>query len=305
MRLDSIAFSGLKDTLLEKVYIQDKYANKSLIDEISVLKKLIEIRTLKEIKIDISYINEENIKEIEGENPAVEKLIINLKKNYIHTYDSDLEHKEKILYGFQKIFPNLKEFQIYLNKDDYYPSKESSKFIITQNPNCKINKFKFSGGDSGGITTIFYTAPFENLLDVEFGCTGPSFNYEDSFPLFNKNCNVIFDSLVSFKFISKNALNLKIIRNVINNLDKMPNLKIFVFKAICEIDEEKYIKLIEMLLLSNIKNIEFDLNMNDDTKDIMNYDTKKIRYEYSEKDLNNICKGIDIKKFEKVKINKI
>ena len=296
MRLDSIAFSGLKDTLLEKVYIQDNHVNKSLIDEILMLKKLIEIKILKEIKIDISYINEENIKEIEGENPAVEKLIINLKKNYIHTYDSDLEHKEKILYGFQKKFPNLKEFQIYLNKE-YYRSKESSKFIITQNPNCKINKFKFSGGDSGGITTIFYTAPFENLLDVEFGCTGPSFNYEDSFPLFNENCNVIFESLVSFKFISNNALDLKIIKNVINNLEKMPNLKIFVFKGICEIDESTYIKMIEKLLLSNFKNIEFDLNKNDDTK--------KIRYEYSEKDLNNICKGINFKKFEKVKINKI
>jgi len=304
MRLDSIAFLNLKDTLLEKVYIQDKFVNKSLIDEILMLKKLIEIKILKEIKIDISYINEENIKEIEGENPAVEKLIINLEKNHIHTYDYDLEQKKHILYGFQKKFPNLKEFQIYLNKE-YYHSKESSKFIITQNPNCKINKFKFSGGNSGGITTIFYTVPFKNLIDVEFGCTGPCFNYEDSFPLFNENCNVIFESLVSFKFISNNALDLKIIKNVINNLEKMPNLKIFVFKGICEIDESTYIKMIEKLLLSNFKNIEFDLNKNDDTKGIMYYDTKKIRYEYSEKDLNNICKGINFKKFEKVKINKI
>ena len=116
---------------------------------------------------------------------------------------------------------------------------------------------------------------------------------------------MIFESLVSFKFISNNALDLKIIKNVINNLEKMPNLKIFVFKGICEIDESTYIKMIEKLLLSNFKNIEFDLNKNDDTKGIMYYDTKKIRYEYSEKDLNNICKGIDIKKFEKVKINKI
>ena len=297
MRLDSIAFLNLKDTLLEKVYIQDKFVNKSLIDEILMLKKLIEIKILKEIKIDISYINEENIKEIEGENPAVEKLIINLEKNYIHTYDYDLEQKKYILYGFQKKFPNLKEFQIYFNKDDYYPSKESSKFIITQNPNCKINKFKFSGGDSGGITTIFYTAPFENLLDVEFGCTGPSFNYEDSFPLFKESCNSIFESLFTFKFISKNILDLKIVQNVINNLDKIPNLKIFIFKAICEIDEENYIKLIEMLLLSNIKNIEFDLNMNDDTNEI--------NEEYSEKDFIIIGKGINIKKFEKIEIIKL
>ena len=135
------------------------------------------------------------------------------------------------------------------------------------------------------------------MIDVEFGCTGSSFNYEDSFPLFNENYNAIFESLVSFKFISKNTLGIRIIKNVINNLDKMPNLKIFVFKAICEIDEENYIKLIEKLLLSNIKNIEFDLNFGGDTKEI--------KEEYFEKELNNICKGIDIKKFDKIKINKI
>ena len=81
MRLDSFAFLSLKETLLKKVYIQDNYNNKLLIDEIMMLKKLIEIKTLKEVKIDISYINEENIEEIKGINLFVEKLIINLKHN--------------------------------------------------------------------------------------------------------------------------------------------------------------------------------------------------------------------------------
>ena len=295
MRLDSIAFLSLKETLLKKVYIQDKFINKLLIDEIMVLQKLIEIKTIKEIKIDISYINEENIEEIKGINPFVEKLIINLKNDYTHIYNNNLEQKEKVLYGLQNKFPNLKEFQIYLNKE-YYSFKESSKFIITQNSNCKINKFKFSCGNNDGITTIFYTMPFEKIVDIEFGCTGPSFNYEDSFPLFNENCKAIFESLVSFKFITKNKLDLKIINNVINNLDKMPNLKILIFKAICEIDESTYIKLKEKLLSSNIKNIEFDLNMDDDTKEIEG--------EYSEKDLNNIGKEKNIKKFDKIIIQK-
>ena len=91
---------------------------------------------------------------------------------------------------------------------------------------------------------------------------------------------MIFESLVSFKFISKNKLDLKIIKNVINNLDKISNIKILIFKAIIEIDEFTYKKFKEKLLLSNIKNIEFDLNMNDDAKDFEN--------EYSQKYLNNI-----------------
>ena len=69
-----------------------------------------------------------------------------------------------------------------------------------------------------------------------------------------------------------------------------------IFKAICEIDESTYIKFKEKLLSSNIKNIEFDLNMDDDAKETEG--------EYSEKDLNNIGKEKNIKKFEKIIIQK-
>ena len=108
-------------------------------------------------------------------------------------------------------------------------------------------------------------------------------------------------SLTWFKFVfrslrrkEKYFLDLKIIKNLIDNLDKMPNLETLIIKAACKVDEITYIKLIEKLLLSNIKNIVFDLNEINDVMD-----------EYSEKDFENFHMGFDIKKFGKIKIKKL
>ena len=124
-----------------------------------------------------------------------------------------------------------------------------------------------------------------------------SFKLEDSFPLFNKKCNYIFKSLINFKFdttneVERKDIDLKIIKNIINNLDKMPNLKFFIFKVICRnIDEITYKKFIEELLLLNIKNIELSINNN--------------MTEYSKDELKDIYKGIDFDNFEKIIIKKI
>ena len=298
IRLNIYSFLNLGETLLEKVYIRDTYVSKSLDNEMEMLKKLIGIKTLKEVKIDISYLKEKNINEIEGENPSVEKLIINLNDNSFYiNYDDD--NKKIILYSIQKKFPNLKEFQIYINEKNPLNTK-ISKLEINPDSNCKINKFKFSGGNNGGTTTIFNTTLFENLEDVEFACMGPSFNYEESFPLFNKNCNIIFKSLTRFRVVIQPTVeqnkyfNIQILRNVINNLNKAPNLKTFIFNAPCKRDEMLCRKLIRILLSRNITNIDFNL--------------KVIYHEYdneyfSEQILGNICKRINITNFENIKIN--
>ena len=45
-----------------------------------MIKKLIDIKTLKEIKLNLSFINSKDIESIEGENASVKKLIIDLHK---------------------------------------------------------------------------------------------------------------------------------------------------------------------------------------------------------------------------------
>ena len=130
-----------------------------------------------------------------------------------------------------------------------------------------------------------------------------SLNLDKSFPLFSENCEYIFKSLIRFKLDNtkvvkryyenernKYRFDIKIIKNVINNLDKMPNLKNFIFKVKSEIDEETYKQLIEKLLLSNIKNIEFKILDNDHEE------------EYSLEELENMFKDFNIKKFDNINI---
>ena len=295
IRLSHFDFLNLGETALEKVNIKtvNGYYCQEEEEEIKILKKLIEIKTIKEIKIDLNYITEENIKEIKGENTSVEKLIINWMKISDNDYFG-LEHKKIKLDGLQEKFPNLKEFIIYMGVN----FEKSGKLEINQNSNCKINKFKFSGGLNDSDTIYFYTSPFENLVDIEFACMRPDFNYKESFPLFNEKCETVFKSLKNFKFTYSTeysgmpTIDLYFIKNLIDNLNKMPNLETFIFKANYQTDKNTYNKLVEKLLLSNIKNIEFNLLLY--SKD-----------DYSKEELANLYKDIDIKKFRMLKIKNI
>ena len=203
-----------------------------------------------------------------------------------------------ILYSLQKKFPNLKELEIYLSSHTLF-FIDINLLEINPNPNCKINKFKYSEECNMGLTTIFDIAPYEDLLDIEFGCLKNTFQLDGVIPLFSEKCNYIFKSLIRLKFdISKSYMkdinfNLKILENIINNIDKMPKLKIFIFKAECEITDLIYKKIIEKLLISNIKNIELSL----DPKEKEDY--------YSQADLQKMFKGINVTNFETIKIRKL
>ena len=262
-----------------------------------------EIKTLKELKIDLFFISQDNIALIKGENLSVEKLIIDYN-NHLSFYDNDITQNKIILNGIQNKFPNLKEFQIYIGNKRFNSSNENL-LEINPNPNCKINKFKYSAVHNIRYTTIFYTAPYENLVDIEFGCMMFSSNLDKSFPLFSENCKYIFESLIRFKLDNtkvdqsqlrgedyKKKFDIKIIKNVINNLDKMPNLKNFIFKVFSQTDEVIYKQLIEKLLSSNIKNIEFKILDNDHEE------------EYSLEELENMFKDFNIKKFDNINITK-
>ena len=196
----------------------------------------------------------------------MEKLIIN------YNYNDDNYNEENIFYSLQEKFPNLKEIKIYINNSVYY-SDDDKKMDINVKSDCKINKFTIAGIHIiNPINTKFIIGPYENLVDVEFGCMSSSFKLEKSFPIFMQKCNYTFKSLINFKYdnsIEVN-INIEVIKNIINNLNKMPNLKIFIFKGKCkEISEEIYKKFIEELLLLRIKNIELNLynNINEYSED--------------------------------------
>ena len=211
---------------LQKIHLKRAGSKEA---EIKMIKKLFEIKTLKEIKLEINYINNDDIELIEGNNPTVEILTINFGS-------SNYTNKEIILYNFQKKFPNLKEIRIYIVHCHYNSYLDTNKIIdINENNNCKINKFKFSEECNFCSTTKFFIHSFESLVSIEFGCMHNLYKLDESFPIFNENCKYNFKSLTKFIFINnknwpKVIVDLKIIKNIINNLNKMPNIKSFIFK---------------------------------------------------------------------------
>ena len=297
---------------LEKVYLHNESEYRGGLTkngEINMINKLISIKTLKEIKIDIMFINkDEDLNTINGTNLSVEKLIIDCKND-------DKSTKDIIFYNLQQKFPNLKEFHIYINSaSNAFDDWEQSQIIeLKTDSKCKINKFKYSGMRYPCFyKTKFLIGPYENLTDVEFGNIPNNSNLDKCFPIFNEKCENIFTSLIRFKFSNtilfkdrfsddlfaidntyelNTDTDLKIIKNIFNNLDKMPNLEYFILKAKCkDIDEDTYKRFIKDLLLSDIKSIVLNINYH---KDI-----------YSEKELKEICKGYEIKPKEKIVIKK-
>ena len=67
-----------------------------------------EMKKLKELKIDLLFFSQDNFKQIQGENSIVEKLIINFR---------NINGNKIILNEIQKKFPNLKEFHIYVKSN--------------------------------------------------------------------------------------------------------------------------------------------------------------------------------------------
>ena len=276
-----------------------------------MIQKLVSIKTLKEIKIDISLLNkDEDFESIKDTNLSVEKLIIDCK-------NENKDIKDIIFYNLQKKFPNLKEFHIYINaaSNDFDDRKESQILELNANSNCKITKFKYVGMRFPCYyKTKLFIGPYENLTNVEFRNIPNNYNLDKCFPIFNEKCEYTFTSLIKFKFSNvvlfndrfknympfemgniahelKTDTDLKILKNIFNTLSKMPNLNNFILKARCkDIDEDTYKKFIKDLLLSDIKSIELNINNH---KDI-----------YSEKELKEICKGFVIKPKEKVIIKK-
>ena len=137
--------------------------------------------------------------------------------------------------------------------------------------------------------------PYEELTNVEFNIREEIIALKRAFPIFRKQCNVIFKSLVNFTFIIR-ELNLNRLQRLYENLDKMPNLESFTLKCVNEnICDCYYKKIIEKLLKMNLKKIELNI--------------KKEPYEeemyYSKDELSSMFKDIDLNNIKDLKIHKL
>ena len=82
MKVEAEDFLKLKNNILESLTLVSNFVDP--IKEKKIMEKIISMKSLKEVIISLKKINNDNINEIQGKNPSVEKLEIYWdKKNQI------------------------------------------------------------------------------------------------------------------------------------------------------------------------------------------------------------------------------
>ena len=128
---------------------------------------------------------------------------------------------------------------------------------ITENIKSKINKLTIYCKNA---TIKLFCQPFQNLEKINITIYGEFHNIKDRFPFLKNNCNIIFSSLIDFYFNYDKNIDLDILYNLCNNLDKMKNLKYFYLFCMCEtVDKNYYNNLNEKLSSLNLDGINIQI----------------------------------------------
>lgn len=281
---DPCDFIYLEENNLEFVKLIS-YTEVSSEDRVKVLKKLVSLKNLKELIIEFGPIVDSEILWIIGKNYSVEKMKINWVK----------QNNDLIIYNLQDKFGKLSNIEMTSPK---YENNHKIILNITENKNCRINKFFLEAGMYHNIQ--FYCEPFESLIEIKLTLNGKVINIKDALPIFNKDCKVIFRALNVFELrtISDHVVLLYAMENLCNNLINMPNLtKLVIDCSIQEnIDKEFYFNFIKKCLELKLKRLYFSIKKTADESKIV---------PYSREELQEIYPNINYFKYKEIFIRKL
>jgi len=249
LKIEANDFLNLKNTSLISLSVKpyninsdNYYTNET---ERKIIEKIISIKTLKEINLELKILDNKELSEIHGENPSITKIgLINRKK------DIDLNN-------FLIKFPNLSNFYLYYNTNTN-SFEDKNKAQIKENANYKINKIKLNIKKPN---LNLYCQSYKNLIYFDLEISVDDKNYvKNILPILNNKCKIIFKSLIYFKLISKENFDCwEIINNIFNNLDMMPNLKHFEIFCYSYIKMDFYEKFYEKIMSLNISYIDIQI----------------------------------------------
>ena len=184
-----------------------------------------------------------------------------------------------------KKFPNLTDLSIiiYKGQDD----NDNTKLIIEEEKDCKITNLTFYLKLINTSVKIC-CSNYENLKYINLEINEKISNLEDCLPIFNNNCNTIFQNLTAFKLKCNwyRPIESSVLNNLYNNIEKMPNLKYFHINCSSKNLQVDFItkfldKILSLKLTSiyflikenpNIKKEPFIKNINTQIEDIKLYD---------------------------------
>ena len=275
--------------ILENIYPLEKLTLNDFLVE-GLTEKIISFKTLKELKLIFSKDNFsafKDINKIKNKNYSLIKLTLVFEKNY--------QIDNILINSFQNIFPNLSD--IIIKKSNFNITNQTelleNDLIITENPESKIENLKiYLVTDNKSILKI-NSCPFNKIKN--FDLTTQAINI-DLIPFFAYKNDIIFDSLLSFKFdlISRVGCTFKraanLIKNFYDNVEKMQNLVELSISYVCDdIYEYFFQNFIEKIL--NLKNLRVvDIRING------------INSIYSKKELTQLFPKINFDKFHKINI---
>lgn len=278
-------FMNIPNTNLEKLTLSI-YDNKPE-TSLKAIQKILLCNKLKDLSIDLYAINDNDLLNIKGKNNSVTNLHI-----YSEYYGKDYKYAIKYL---QDKFPNLTSIELKYHSTEfkYYDEYKKSKMEIKEDLNSKIHDIFCLCNHDGN---YFNCGKYEKITKINLLLFDIIINLENSFPLFNNDCKVLFRSLNYFKFHCESPIDLRIIKNVYKNIDKMPNIKYFHFHCVSgEITQEFYMEFVEKILKLNlgysfieIKTIRGEINK-----------------EYSEKELREIFPKHKFSKLNVVHIKRL
>ena len=139
-------------------------------------------------------------------------------------------------------------------------NKNKINLEIKENPNSKVRSFHLDGNGSKNIT--FYCQSYDSLINIKLNINAEIINLKKFLPIFDDECNISFKSLLHFSYINhRSQLDLNLLENIYNNLDKMQNLKSFKLNCINkDITKSFYYKFLEKLSKMKLNQFEFKIN---------------------------------------------
>ena len=228
--------------------------------EKKTIEKIFKLKHLKDIKFCINYsIALGEILEENETNKSLENMHIMFKEIMEGSNISE----------FIKKFENLSELKIDINIGE---EESIMELNIKENEKCKIDKLSIIGFGFEKFEII--CGLYSNLIEIELNENLEISNLEESFPLFQKNCDIKFNKLTKFIYsnweLAQFETPLEVVENVYNNLTKTPNLKNFEFVCICNgISKELYEKFIKRLLEMKLDYIKFNITKKDEERNII------------------------------------
>ena len=255
-------FIYLNDSLLKKVKLFSKnsfYSKNEKEIELKVIEKLINIGTLKEIYIILRQINNNDISNIKGVNHSVKDICVNWKNE-----------NDCLLYSLQDKFSKLNNLIVKISN----MKREKEIYVkIKGNSNCNTHEININCNGEGNIE--LYVESFENLFRVNFSFDNKINDIENLFPIFNDKCSINFKFLTHFSFTYYLKIFPNILNNIINNIDKVPNLREFYFYCFYLGDEESIQKLFKKIISLNLDIVNIEIKIKEKEKEKY-YESKRL-----------------------------